>query len=133
MRLPHRLRLMLGLKTLRTAAVVLGGTELAEKIKKQQFKAAMPEIWQRPSLRNLEFTSNCSHLTNFHSTLNCTAAFATSVHLVSSERLQQSQIRRVYLAAQSGSYLKRHPRPTYFTSTSILHRRTNTLLISRPD
>jgi hypothetical protein len=39
---------------LRTAAVVIGGIELAEKIKKGQFKieklggrtATMPEIWQ---------------------------------------------------------------------------------------
>ena len=43
-----------GLKSLRTAAVVIGGIELAEKIKKGQFKigklggrtATMPEIWQ---------------------------------------------------------------------------------------
>jgi len=45
---------MLGLKSFRTAAVVIGGIELAEKIKKQQFKiaslggskATMPELWQ---------------------------------------------------------------------------------------
>jgi hypothetical protein len=45
---------MLGLKSFRTAAVVIEGTELAEKIKKEQFKtgrpggctATMPEIWQ---------------------------------------------------------------------------------------
>jgi hypothetical protein len=42
------------LKSFRTAAVVIGGIELAEKIKKGQFKlgklggsaATMPEIWQ---------------------------------------------------------------------------------------
>jgi hypothetical protein len=45
---------MLGLKSHRTAAVVIGGIELAEKIKKDQFKigklggrtARMPEIGQ---------------------------------------------------------------------------------------
>ena len=45
---------MLGLKSFRTAAVVIGGIELAEKIKKGQFQlgklggrtATMPEIWQ---------------------------------------------------------------------------------------
>ena len=45
---------MLGLKSFRTAAVVIGGIELAEKIKKGQFKtgklgglgATMPEIWR---------------------------------------------------------------------------------------
>ena len=45
---------MLGLKSFRTAAVVIGGIELGEKIKKGQFKigklggrkARMPEIWQ---------------------------------------------------------------------------------------
>ena len=45
---------MLGLKCFRTAAVVIAGIELAEKIKKGQFKigklgrrtARMPEIWQ---------------------------------------------------------------------------------------
>ena len=45
---------MLGLKSFQTAVVVIGGIELAEKIKKQQFKigkvggdqASMPEIWQ---------------------------------------------------------------------------------------
>ena len=44
----------MGLKSFRTAAVVIGGIELAEKIKKGQFKigklggskATMPEIWQ---------------------------------------------------------------------------------------
>jgi hypothetical protein len=44
---------MLGLKSFRTAAVVISGIELAEKIKKNQFqfgklgapKATMPEIW----------------------------------------------------------------------------------------
>jgi hypothetical protein len=45
---------MLGLKSLPTAAVVIGGIELAEKIKKGQFKlgklggrrATMLEIWR---------------------------------------------------------------------------------------
>lgn len=53
-RIKQRLRPMLGLKSFRTAAVVIGGIELAEKIKKQQFKigllggskATMPELWQ---------------------------------------------------------------------------------------
>jgi transposase-like protein len=53
-RVKQRLRPMLGLKSLRTAAVVIGGIELAEKIKKGQFKigklggltATMPEVWQ---------------------------------------------------------------------------------------
>jgi transposase-like protein len=53
-RIKQRLRPMLGLKSFRTAAVVIGGIELAEKIKKGQFKigklggskATMPEIWQ---------------------------------------------------------------------------------------
>jgi hypothetical protein len=48
---------MLGLKSFRTAAVVIGGIELAEKINKGQFKtgklggrtATMPEIWQAAS------------------------------------------------------------------------------------
>ena len=52
-RVKHRLGPMLGLKSFRTAAVVIGGVELAEKIKKGQFKvgklggsaASMPEIW----------------------------------------------------------------------------------------
>jgi transposase-like protein len=53
-RIKQRLRPMLGLKSFRTAAVVIGGIELVEKIKKSQFKigklggrtARMPEIWQ---------------------------------------------------------------------------------------
>ena len=53
-RVKQRLSPMLGLKSFRTAAVVIGGIELAEKIKKGQFKigqlggrtASMPEIWQ---------------------------------------------------------------------------------------
>ena len=53
-RVKQRLRPMLGLKSFRTAAVVIGGIELAERIKKHQFKigklggrtARMPEIWQ---------------------------------------------------------------------------------------
>src|SRR5450755_1057454 len=53
-RIKQRLRPMLGLKSFRTARVVIGGSELAERIKKGQFKigklggsaATMPEIWQ---------------------------------------------------------------------------------------
>ena len=53
-RVKQRLRPMLGLKSFRTAAIVIGGIELAEKIKKGQFKigklggrtATMPEMWQ---------------------------------------------------------------------------------------
>jgi len=53
-RVKQRLRPMLGLKSFRTAARVISGIELAEKIKKGQFKigklggrsATMPEIWQ---------------------------------------------------------------------------------------
>jgi transposase-like protein len=53
-RVKQRLGPMLGLKSFRTAAVVIGGIELAEKIKKGQFKigklggrtATMPEVWQ---------------------------------------------------------------------------------------
>jgi transposase-like protein len=53
-RIKQRLRPMLGLKSFRSAAVVIGGIELAEKIKKRQFKigplggsqATIPEIWQ---------------------------------------------------------------------------------------
>jgi transposase-like protein len=53
-RVKQRLRPMLGLKSFRTATVVIGGIELAEKIKKGQFKigklggrsATMPNIWQ---------------------------------------------------------------------------------------
>ncbi|MDQ2947465.1 MAG: IS6 family transposase [Acidobacteriota bacterium] len=53
-RIKQRLHPMLGLKSFSTAAVVIGGIELAEKIKKGQFKigklggtmARMPEIWQ---------------------------------------------------------------------------------------
>ena len=37
-RIKHRLRPMLGLKSFETAARVIGGIELAEKIKKGQFK-----------------------------------------------------------------------------------------------
>ncbi|MBI3411785.1 MAG: DDE-type integrase/transposase/recombinase, partial [Planctomycetes bacterium] len=51
-RIKQRLRPMLRLKSFQTAAVVIGGIELAEKIKKGQFKmgklgggkATMPEI-----------------------------------------------------------------------------------------
>ena len=53
-RVQHRLGPMLGLKSFRTAAVVIGGIELAEKIKKGPFKvgklggtkATTPEIWR---------------------------------------------------------------------------------------
>jgi len=53
-RVKQRLRPMLGLKSFRTATVVISGIELAEKIKKGQFKigklgrciATMPEIWE---------------------------------------------------------------------------------------
>src|SRR5258705_12562134 len=50
-RVKQRLRPMLGLKIFPTAAVVISGIELAEKIKKGQFKlgsrtATMPEIWR---------------------------------------------------------------------------------------
>ncbi|MEO7649022.1 MAG: IS6 family transposase, partial [Bryobacteraceae bacterium] len=52
-RIKQRLRPMFGLKSFATAAVVIGGIELAEKIKKGQLKtgklggrtATMPEIW----------------------------------------------------------------------------------------
>src|ERR1700730_5486982 len=53
-RVKQRLRPMLGLKSFRTAGVVISGIELAEKIKKGQFQigklggstATTPEIWQ---------------------------------------------------------------------------------------
>jgi len=53
-RVKQRLRPMLGLKSFGTAAVVISGIELAEKIKKGQFRtgklggstATTPEIWQ---------------------------------------------------------------------------------------
>ena len=53
-RVKHRLGPMLRRKSFRTAAVVIGGVELVEKIKKGQFKigklggttATMPEIWR---------------------------------------------------------------------------------------
>ena len=53
-RVKQRLGPMLGLKGFRTAVVVIGGVELAEKIKKGQFltgklggtTATMPEIWR---------------------------------------------------------------------------------------
>jgi transposase-like protein len=53
-RVKQRLRPMLGLKSFRTAARVISGIELAEKIKKSQSKigklggrtATMPQIWQ---------------------------------------------------------------------------------------
>ena len=53
-RIKQRLRPMLGLKSFRTAAIVIDGIELAEKIKKGQFKigklagstATILKIWQ---------------------------------------------------------------------------------------
>jgi transposase-like protein len=53
-RVKQRLRPMLGLKSFQTAAVVISGIELAEKIKKGQYKigklggrtATMPAIWK---------------------------------------------------------------------------------------
>jgi transposase-like protein len=53
-RVKHRLGPMLGFKGFRTAAVVISGVELAEKIKKGQFKtgklggrmATLPELWR---------------------------------------------------------------------------------------
>jgi transposase-like protein len=53
-RVRQRLRPMLGLKSFRTAAVVISGIELAEKIRKGQYKigefggrtATMLAIWQ---------------------------------------------------------------------------------------
>jgi transposase-like protein len=53
-RVKQRLRAMLGLKSFPTATVVISGIELAEKIKKGQFKigklggdtATMPELWR---------------------------------------------------------------------------------------
>ena len=53
-RINHRLQPMLGRKSFATAAVVISGIELAEKIKKKQFKigklggpsVTIPEIWQ---------------------------------------------------------------------------------------
>jgi putative transposase len=53
-RVKQRLHPMLGLKSFRTAVVVISDIELAEKIKKEQFQmsrlgghtATMPKIWQ---------------------------------------------------------------------------------------
>ena len=53
-RIKQRLRPMLGLKSFQTADMVIRGIELAEKIKKGQFKmgklggrrATLPEIWR---------------------------------------------------------------------------------------
>ena len=53
-RINQRLRPMLGLTSLQTANIVISGIELAEKIKKGQFKmgklsgrrATLPEIWR---------------------------------------------------------------------------------------
>ncbi|MGA2580770.1 MAG: IS6 family transposase, partial [Bryobacteraceae bacterium] len=42
----QRLRPMLGLKSFRTAAVVISGIELAEKIKKKQFQISkLGALW----------------------------------------------------------------------------------------
>lgn len=54
LRVKRRLRLMQGLKSFRNAAVMIRAIELAEKIKKGQFKTGklggdklrMPEIWK---------------------------------------------------------------------------------------
>jgi transposase-like protein len=54
-RIKQRLRPMLGLKSFRTATIVIRGIELAEKIKKAQFTlsqrggqtASMLDIWRR--------------------------------------------------------------------------------------
>ncbi len=53
-RVKQRLRPMLGLKSFRTAGIVISGSELAAKIKKGQYKfgklgggtATMPVLWQ---------------------------------------------------------------------------------------
>ena len=45
-RIKQRLRPMLGLKSFQTAEVVIGGIELAEKIKLGGRRAALPEIWR---------------------------------------------------------------------------------------
>jgi transposase-like protein len=53
-RIKQRLRSMLGLKSFQTGDMVIRGIELAEKIKKEQFKmvklggrrATLPEIWR---------------------------------------------------------------------------------------
>ncbi len=53
-RVKQRLRPMLGLKSFRTAAIVISGIELVEKIRKGQYKtgklcgrtAMVPEVWQ---------------------------------------------------------------------------------------
>jgi transposase-like protein len=66
-RIKQRLRPMLGLKSFPTAAVAIGGIELAEKIKKRQFKsvhwAAARLLCQSSgklrSLPSLGITSNC--------------------------------------------------------------------------
>lgn len=52
-RIKHRIRVMLGFKRFETAAITISGIELAEKIRKQQFKTGKlsgrprtaPEIW----------------------------------------------------------------------------------------
>jgi transposase-like protein len=63
-RVKQRLRPMLGLKSFRTSMVVIAGVELAEKIKKRQFKigklggstATMPQMWKLPWPRNASIT-----------------------------------------------------------------------------
>jgi hypothetical protein len=77
-RIKQRLRPMLGLKSFRTAAVVIGGIELAEKIKSGNSKSAhsaaarplCPSSAKLRSLPSLGISSNCSRSTNFHSTSN---------------------------------------------------------------
>jgi hypothetical protein len=68
---------MLGLKSFRTAAIVMDGIELAEKIKKGQFKigklagstATIPELWQPPWLSSWNQPSDTARPTRFGSTL----------------------------------------------------------------
>ena len=70
-RVKHRLGPMLGFKGFRTAAVVISGVELAEKIKKGQFKtgklggrmATLPELWRAALavLLNLCFFARRDH------------------------------------------------------------------------
>jgi len=48
-RIKQRLRPMLGLKSFETAATVISGIELAEKIKKRQFKILDSAVEQLPA------------------------------------------------------------------------------------
>ena len=62
---------MLGLKSFRTAAVVIAGVELAEKIKKGQFKigklggatATMQEIWHAVLAAIIRINIRCARQT----------------------------------------------------------------------